>query len=202
MGCCAVERVGRGFERVEFSVPSGTFSELRAIAGRLGVSVGDLLRAVAEALADYSGDIVEWGLELRVRREHRVDSLAEEIIDYAVAAHKYVVNRILDLLRARGRFELEHLELIPEDSTLIVELVALEGSDLLADRVRIVWTPRGVLLEAYYYLEEDEEPPLRHSPAGVNWDYLPDEHAVVVSVEAPSISDLPPIHVLDEKSGL
>ncbi|MEB3845380.1 MAG: hypothetical protein LRS48_06875 [Desulfurococcales archaeon] len=188
--------------RIVVELPEEALDGLERLSATLKVRPEDVLASAGSVFADYSEDLSRWGLELKVRREHRLDSLMEEVVYYAVTSYRNVVSRLLDRLKAKGRFELEHFEIIPEDSTLVVELVALEGSDIAADRVRIVWSPEGVLVEAYYYLEEDLEPPLRRNPEGFSWDYLPDEHAIVVAVQAKSMREVPPLYRFDQASGV
>ena len=68
---------------------------------------------------------------------------------------------------------------------------------MLADKVRLNWSPRSVIMEVYYYLEEGVEPPRGLKIRGGDWAYLPDEHAVMVTFQAKRISELPPIHAVD-----
>ena len=187
---------------IRVEVSSEALRGLERLAESLKTSVEDLVAGSLESMSAYSGHLARWGLELRVRKEHRVASLFDEVYFYAVEAWRGLVSRILDRLKARGRFELEMLEFDPEEPGVIVELVALEGSDLLADRLRIDWGVNEVLVEAYYYLEEGEEPPLPRQGEGFDWVYLPDERAVVVTVRAPKLSMIPPVHVIDKYSGL
>lgn len=175
---------------------------LERMAARLKASVEEIVEASLSSMAEYAGELARWGLDLRVKKEHRVESLFDELYFYAVEAWRGLVSKILDRLKARGRFELEMLEFNPLEPSIIVEMTALEGSDLLADKIRIDWGMDGVLLEAYYYLEEGEEPPLARQGEGYDWAYLPDEHAVVVTVRGRSLADIPPIHVIDRLSGL
>lgn len=179
-----------------------TLNKLIRMAEALKSSVDELVVASLSSMAEYNSELAKWGLDLKVRKEHRVGSLFDEVYFYAVEAWRGLVSRILDKLKARGRFELEMLEFNPDEPGIVVELAALEGSDLLADRVRIDWSLDGVLLEAYYYLEEGSEPPLARHGEGYDWAYLPDERAVVVSIKAKSLRDLPPIHVIDRLSGV
>ena len=169
------------------------------LAERLHVDVNELLRSLLDVLGSYSGELTEWALDLRVRREHMPDALFEELVYYGVEAKRGVVDRVLNILRARGRFELEHLELDPDTGTIELEMVALEGSDLEADRIRVSWSPNGVIVEAIYYLDEDTPPPIIRKPKDPKIDvaYLPDEHAILVSATGKSLRDVPPIHVMD-----
>ncbi len=175
---------------------------LEKLASRLGVDVGEVVSSCLESLSSYAGELARWGLDLRVRKENRVQSLFDEVFFYAVEAWRGLVSRVLDRLKARGRFELELLEFDPDEPEIHLEFVALEGSDLLADRLRVYWSPGGVLVEAVYYLEEGVEPPLPRKGEEFDWAYLPDEHAIVVSARAPSLREAPPVHVLDKYSGL
>jgi len=172
---------------------------LRELAGRLGVSVEELASIVLDVVADYKGLIEEWADKLRVKRENKPASIFEELVYYGVEAWRGLVEPVLRRLKASGRFELEMIEFDPDTPAIEMEFYALEGSDLMADRLRIYWTPQGATMEVYYYLEEGVEPPI--APKGeVEWDYLPDEHAIVITVTAPSISKLPPIHAIDRRA--
>jgi len=175
---------------------------LERLAQRLKASVEEVVGQSLESMSSYAGDLARWGLELKVRRENRVAALFDEVYFYAVEAWRGVVDRVLDRLKARGRFELEMLELDPDEPSLEMQFAALEGSDLLADRLRIYWRLDGVIVEAYYYLEEGVEPPHQMKGEGFDWAYLPDEHAIVVTVTGKRLRDLPPVHVLDKYSGL
>ncbi len=188
--------------RIELEMDKDTAGIISYLAEKLGVTMDDLIRAFVEALSDYSEDIVNWAYQLKVRKEHRVDSIMSELVYYGIATHKNLIDRVLDILKAKGRYELEYLELDPDTGTLEIELVALEGSDLLSDRVRISWGPDGVIVEAFYYLEEDEEAPVKPEVEGFDWAYLPDEHAVLVAATGKSLSDLPPLYEFDNSSGL
>jgi hypothetical protein len=53
-------------------------------------------------------------------------------------------------------------------------------------------------MEVLNYLAGGIEPP-RGDKVDLHWDYLPDEHAIVVTVQAPTIDKLPPIYVIDRK---
>lgn len=184
---------------LEVKVDEETLAELRELAERLGVPLEELAAVVLDVVADYRGLIGEWADRLRVRRENKAVSVFEELVYYGVEAWRGIVEPVLRRLRASGRFELEMLEFDPDAPAIEMEFYALEGSDLQADRIRLYWTPQGVTLEAYYYLEEGIEPP--HAPRSeVEWDYLPDEHAIVITVTAPSIAKLPPIHAIDRRA--
>lgn len=183
-------------------VDEKTLEGLRKLAERLKVDINQLIESSLVSMSDYSGELARWGLELKVKKENRAQSLFDEVYFYAVEAWRGLVSKILDRLKAKGRFELEMLEFNPAEPSIIIELVALEGSDLLADRIRIDWSMDGVLLEAYYYLEEGQEPPLARHGDDYDWAYLPDEHAVVVTIRADNLLNVPPIHVIDKLSGL
>ena len=172
---------------------------VRALAERLGTEPSKILEAMADVVATYSRDLEEWALDMRVKKEHRVEALMEELVYYAVATKKFLVDRVLEALRARGRFELEHLEIDPDRGWLEMEFVAFEGSDLLADRLRVGWGPDGVIVEATYYLDEDVPPPRYKKPRDprIEIDYLPDEHAILVTARGRSLREVPPVHVLD-----
>ncbi len=187
---------------IKIEIDEETRKLLEDLAKRLGVSLNDIVRIIAENLGDYKYDIEDWANQLKVKKEHKADSVFNELFYYGIASYKNMVNRVLDVLKAKGRYELEYLELDPSTGTLEIELVALEGSDLLSDRLRISWSPSSVIVESYYYLEEDEEPPLQRLGKGYDWSYLPDEHAIVVSVTGKTLKDIPPIYKLDEYSGL
>ncbi len=176
-----------------------TMRLLEDLAHRLKTTPSDLTQVLADVLASYKDDIESWGLELKVRKEHRIEALFEELVYYAVSAKKGIVDRVLDKLKAKGRFELENLELDPDSGSLEIEFVALEGSDLEADAVRVGWSPEGVIVEALYYLEEDIPPARLPKPKDpkIVVDYLPDEHAILVTATGKSLSEIPPIHVLD-----
>jgi hypothetical protein len=186
--------------RVE--VNDDAYKGVEKLANRLKVRVDKVVQACSESMSSYSGELARWGLDLKVRREHRLASLFDEVFFYAVESWRGLVSKVLDRLKARGRFELEMLEFDPDEPGFIMEFAALEGSDLLADRLRIDWGPRDVLVEAYYFLEEGEEPPLQRHGEDYDWSYLPDERAIVVSVSRRSLREVPPIYVLDHYSGL
>lgn len=187
---------------IRVEIGGETSEKLSRMAERLKANVEDIVRASLESMAAYSGELARWGLDLKVRKEHRLASLFDEVYFYAVEAWKSLVSRVLDRLKAKGRFELEMLEFDPDEPGFIMEFAALEGSDLMADRLRLDWGPDGVLVEAYYYLEEGEEPPLQRQGEDYDWAYLPDEKAVVVTVRKRSLREVPPVYVLDRYSGL
>ncbi len=193
----AGEQTGR--MEVCASLDPGDAEALDELAGRLGVSREELASIVLDVIADYRGLIGEWADKLRVRKEHKAVSIFEELVYYGVEAWRGLVEPVLRRLHASGRFELEMIEFDPDTPAIEMEFYALEGSDLMADRLRIYWTPKGATMEVYYYLEEGIEPPIA-SKQEAQWDYLPDEHAIVITVTAPTISKLPPIHAVDRRA--
>ncbi|MCE4599872.1 MAG: hypothetical protein F7C81_06725 [Desulfurococcales archaeon] len=183
---------------LKVNVDSETLELLESLADKLASTSKDLAAYLLEAVASYSDDLVRWGLDLRVKRSNRAPSLIEELIFYGVEAWKGIVSRVLDVLHARGRFELEEIDLDPLEPSLEMEFVALEGSDLKADRLRINWSFDSVIVEAYYYLEEGEEPIYNPQVDGFDVSYLPDENAIVVAATGSSLKSIPPIHVFDK----
>ncbi len=171
--------------------------KLARLADELGVDLNQLTYNVLDVLSSYAGEVASWARLLRVKKHNKPVSIFEELIYYGVEAWRGLVAKVLDRLNAKGRFELEELDFDPEEPSIELEMVALEGSDLRADRIRIYWTLDGVTLEAYYYLEEGEEPPRPERESPYTWHYLPDEHAVVITVSGRRLRDIPPIHVLD-----
>ncbi len=181
--------------KIEVEVSEASYEKLSKAAERLGTDISGLLSAASESLSSYTGDLVEWGLELRVRKENRVQAVFDELVYYGVEARRGIVNRVLSILKAKGRFELEELTLDPVEPSLEIELVALEGSDLLCDRVRINWSLNSVIVEAYYYDIGSEA--RTGTVSGFNVSYLPDEDALVVSYTARSLTEVPPLHKFD-----
>ncbi len=182
--------------KVQVDVDEESYSQLEKLASSLGVGVGRLASILLDAAASYSSEIAAMASEIRVRRENKPYSVIEELFYYGVEAWRGIVQKILDKLKARGRFELEELDLDPSEPSIEVELVALEGSDLKADRVRINWSLDGVIVEAYYYVEEFYE----HVPAklqGFDMAYLPDEEALLVSRTGRSLDHIPPLYEFD-----
>jgi len=183
---------------IQVKLDEDTLGELREIAEALNSTPEEVAAKLLDIVASYKGLIVELANTLRVKREHKVDSVFEELVYYGVEAWRGILEPILRKLRASGRFELEMLEFDPRGPSLEVELVALEGSDLRADVVRLYLTPRGATMEVMYYLEEGIEPPMGVK-VDLPWDYLPDEHAIVVTIQADNVDSLPPIHVVDRR---
>ncbi len=177
-------------------VDEEVYKGLEEVASRLNVGVEELVGILMELAYSYRDYIASMGEGLRVRRENKARSVLEEVFYYGVEAWRGVVDKVLDRLKARGRFELEELDLDPDEPSIEMELVALEGSDLRVDRVRINWSIDGVIVEAYYYIGEYYE----HVPARVGrFDvaYHPDEEAVVVTRTGSRLADIPPLHEFD-----
>ena len=187
------------FKEIKVSLPEDTYNTLNEMAEALDITIEDFSMKILDVISSYKNLILELGQRLKVKKEHKVDSIFEELIYYGVEAWRGILDPILRKLKASGRFELETLQFDPSAPSIEIELVALEGSDLLADVVRIFWTLKGVTMEVIYYLEEGIEPP-RGVKTDLHWDYLPDEHAIIVVVQAPSIDKLPPIYVIDKKA--
>ena len=188
-----------GGERVRLVVELSpeAFEALEELAAGLGSTPEEVASKALDVIASYKGIILDLASRLRVKKEHKVDSVFEELVYYGVEAWRGVLEPILRELRAVGRFELETLELDPRTPSLEVELVALEGSDLLADVVRLNWSPDKVVMEVLYYLDEDVPPPIGLKVEGGDWAYLPDEHAILVTYQARRLDELPPIHAVD-----
>lgn len=186
-------------KRIAVELDSDVVERLTTLGKALGsVDVGDVVSVLAEVAASYRGDISSWAGELKVRRDHKKYSVFEELFFYGVSTWRELVSKVLSHLRARGRFELEDLDFDPESGHLELELVALEGSDLKADRVLVAWSPSGVYMEVYYYLEDGSEPPRPEERIDTDWSYLPDENALVLSYKGSRLSELPPIHRVDD----
>ncbi len=181
--------------KIEAKISDSAYEKLSKAAERLGTTTSELATAVLETLSSYTGDLVEWGLEIKVKKENRIQALFDELIYYGVEARRGIVNRILNMLKAKGRFELEELSLDPVEPSLEVELVALEGSDLLCDRVRINWSLNGVIVEAYYYNVGSEV--RTGDVSGFTVSYLPDEDALVISYTSDTLAKTPPLYKFD-----
>ncbi len=188
---------GSGEIEIRIKLSREAYEAFEEIATTLGVTAEEAASKLIDVVASYKGILADLASKLRVKKEHMADSVFEELVYYGVEAWRGVLEPLLWKLRAVGRFELEMLEFDPDAPSIEVELVALEGSDLLADKVRLNWSPRSVIMEVYYYLEEGVEPPRGLKIRGGDWAYLPDEHAVMVTFQAKRISELPPIHAVD-----
>ncbi len=188
---------GSGEIEIRIKLSREAYEAFEEIATTLGVTAEEAASKLIDVVASYKGILADLASKLRVKKEHMADSVFEELVYYGVEAWRGVLEPLLWKLRAVGRFELETLEFDPDAPSIEVELVALEGSDLLADKVRLNWSPRSVIMEVYYYLEEGVEPPRGLKIRGGDWAYLPDEHAVMVTFQAKRISELPPIHAVD-----
>ncbi|BAA79126.2 hypothetical protein APE_0214.1 [Aeropyrum pernix K1] len=176
--------------------------KISRLAERLGVEPARLLGTLADVTSTYWREIAEWAENLRVRRHNKHVSVFEELYYYGVSLWRDIVAPLLERLNAKGRFELEGIDFDPDEGLLEVEMIALEGSDLKADRLVVTWSPKGVHMEVYYYLEEDEEPPRPSRQLDFEWSYLPDEHAIVISHSAETLSGLPPIYRVDREADL
>ncbi len=188
---------GSGEIEIRIKLSREAYEAFEEIATTLGVTAEEAASKLIDVVASYKGILADLASKLRVKKEHMADSVFEELVYYGVEAWRGVLEPLLWKLRAVGRFELETLEFDPDAPSIEIELVALEGSDLLADKVRLNWSPRSVIMEVYYYLEEGVEPPRGLKIRGGDWAYLPDEHAVMVTFQAKRISELPPIHAVD-----
>jgi len=171
--------------------------KLEGLVAALGVNLNELTYILLDITSSYAGELKGWANDLRVKKENKPYSVFEELFFYGLEAWRSLVAKILNKLRARGRFELEALDFDPGEPSIEIEMVALEGSDLKADRLRIYWTLKGVTMEVYYYMEEGLEPPRPQEKSPTDWYYLPDEHAVVLVFRAEDIDGLPPIHAVD-----
>ncbi len=188
---------GVGEVELRVKLSREAYEAFEEIAANLGATAEEAASKLLDVVASYKGILADLSSKLRVKKEHMADSVFEELIYYGIEAWRGVLEPILWKLRAMGRFELETLEFDPDAPSIEVELVALEGSDLLADKVRLNWSPRSVIMEVYYYLEEGVEPPRGLKIRGGDWAYLPDEHAVIVTFQAKKLAELPPIHAVD-----
>ncbi len=189
-----------GEVKIEVKISEEAYSRLSQLSGKLGVSVDSLASSTLDVIASYSQDIAVLGSKLAVPQDKRVYSVFEELIYYGILGWREVVDKILEHLEAVGSFELESMEFEPLGPLIEVEMVALEASKLKADALRIAWSPQGVTLEVYYYLEAEVKP----APRGelkYEWSYLPDEHAVVINVTANSIAELPKLKIVDGEAG-
>ncbi len=187
-----------GVAEIRVKVDDDTHKTLETMAERLATTPETLVENLIDVVASYGEDLMEWGLNLRVKRENRALSLFEELIFYGVEAWRGIVDKVLSYLHARGRFELEELEFDPIEPSIEMEFAALEGSDFKVDRLRVNWSRDSVIVEAYYYLEEDEEPPHIVQPEGFEVLHLPDENAVVITAIRSSLENIPPMHVFDK----
>jgi len=195
-----------GEERVELRVvvDRRVYERISRLSEAFKTKPEDFTATLLDVLSDYSDDIASLGRDLAVSDDKRALSTLEELVFYGVESWRSIVNTILEFLEARGCYELESLDFEPLEPLVEIEVVALEGCKFKADRVTISWSPRGVVLEAFYYLESRPRPEPKVKLA-YEWSYLPDEHAVVVSVTGASIAEMPRLQALDaevEKLGL
>ncbi|MDM7274865.1 MAG: hypothetical protein P3X22_001910 [Thermoprotei archaeon] len=188
-----------GEVKIEVKVSEDAYSRLSQLAGKLGVSVDSLASSALDVIASYSQDISVLGFKLAVPQDKIVFSVFEELIYYGVLGWREVVNKILEHLDAVGLFELEDMEFDPLGPLIEIEMVALEASTLKADSLRVAWSPQGVAMEVYYYLEGKAKPAPR-GEVKYEWSYLPDENAVVISVTAGSIAELPTLRNVESEA--
>ncbi|MCX8196489.1 MAG: hypothetical protein N3F67_05395 [Acidilobaceae archaeon] len=168
---------------------------LRRIAEELGSSPEALAKALLETLASYPKEAVQMAKELKVSQEKRAESFSEELIFYGFEAWR-ALRKLLKSLGAEGSFELVGMELDPQEPSLELELLALEGSPFRADGLVVSWSTEGVMVSAIYYVEA--EPPQRE--IAYEWSYLPDEKAVQIDVFAKKLSEAPKLGEIDEEA--
>jgi len=193
-------------EKVELKVvvDKKVYEKISKLSEAFKTKPEDFTAALLDVLSDYSGDIASLGKDLAVSDDKRALSTLEELVFYGVESWRRIVNTILELLGAKGCYELESIDFEPLEPLIEVEFVALEGCKFKADRVVVSWSPKGVVLEAFYYLESRPRPEPKVKLA-FEWSYLPDEHAILLSVARTSIAEIPRLQVLDaevEKLGL
>ncbi len=187
-----------GLVELKLEVDPKVYGKVEKLAGRLNTTVTNFIILALDVLADYSNDIADLGGALAVGEDKRAVSTLEELIYYGVESWRSIINPILDHLKARGCYELESLDFDPLEPFMEVEMVALEGCKYKVDRFTLTWSFKGVSLEAYYYLEQRTQPSPRAQLA-YEWSYLPDDNAVVISITAPSILQVPPLDVIDKE---
>ncbi len=194
-----MERVSRGgVVELRLEVDSKVYEEVDKLAKGLGSSVANLIIAVLDVLADYSNDIVSLGRELAISEDKRVISALEELVYYGVESWRNIVNPLLDYLKARGCYELESLDFEPLEPLIEIEMIALEGCKYKVDKLILTWSAKGISLEAYYYLEDGIKP----SPSTTltyEWSYIPDENAIVISIIASTITQVPPLDSIEKE---
>jgi hypothetical protein len=185
---------------LRLEVDPGVYEKIGKLAEKLNTNVANIVLQVLSVLADYSNDIVGLGELLAVSGDKRAVSTLEELIYYGVESWRSIVNPLLGYLGAVGCYELESIDFEPLEPLLEVEMVALEGCRYKVDRFTLTWSPKGVSLEAYYYLERGVRPSPKASIA-YEWSFLPDENAIVVSITAPSIAQIPQLEAIDRELG-
>ena len=185
---------------LRLEVDPGVYEKIGKLAEKLNTNVANIVLQVLSILADYSSDIAGLGELLAVSSDKRAESTFEELIYYGVESWRSIVNPLLGYLGAVGCYELESIDFEPLEPLLEVEMVALEGCRYKVDRFTLTWSPKGVSLEAYYYLERGVRPSPKASIA-YEWSFLPDENAIVVSITAPSIAKIPQLEAIDRELG-
>lgn len=189
---------------LKISISKSVYDKISGLAEALKTKPEDLVKTMLEVLADYTSEVSRLGASLAVSDEKRATSTFEELLYYGVESWRSLVEVLLDILGAKGCYELESIDFEPLEPLLEIEMVALEGCKFKADRLVVSWSTKGVMVEVFYYLESRPKPAPQVSLA-YEWSYLPDEHAVVVSVTGSSIAEIPRIEVIDreaEKLGL
>lgn len=183
---------------MKLNVNSRVYEAIEKLARRLNTNVEGLALALLDIVAEYSNDIAGLGRELAVSDDKRAVSTLEELIYYGIESWRNIINNLLGIIKARGCYELESLDFEPLEPLVEVEMVALEGCRYEADKLSLTWSPKGVVLEAYYYLEPGVklEP---HTTLAYEWSYLPDEHAIVVSITASSIEQIPTLDSIEKE---
>jgi hypothetical protein len=189
-----------GYVELRLEVDPGVYEKIEKLAEKLNTNVTNIVLHVLSILADYSNDIVGLGELLAVSGDKKAESTFEELIYYGVESWRSIVNPLLGYLGAVGCYELESIDFEPLEPLLEVEMVALEGCRYKVDRLTLTWSPKGVSLEAYYYLERGVRPSPKASIA-YEWSFLPDENAIVVSITAPSIAQIPQLEAIDRELG-
>jgi hypothetical protein len=193
------EAPGKGFVELRLNVDPKIYEAVSKLAQSLNTTVSDVTLALLDILAEYSNDIAGLGRDLAVSDDKRAVSTLEELVYYGIESWRNIVNTLLDIVKARGCYELESLDFEPLEPLIEVEMVALEGCRYKADKLSLAWSPKGVILEVYYYLEPGVKPGL-HITLAYEWSYLPDEHAVVISVTASSIAQIPPLEDIEREA--
>lgn len=184
---------------LRLNVDPKIYEAVSKLAQSLNTTVSDVTLALLDILAEYSNDIAGLGKDLAVSDDKRAVSTLEELVYYGIESWRNIVNTLLDIIKAKGCYELESLDFEPLEPLIEVEMVALESCRYKADKLSLAWSPKGVILEVYYYLEPGVKPGL-HITLAYEWSYLPDEHAVVISVTASSIAQIPPLEDIEREA--
>jgi hypothetical protein len=193
------EAPGKDFVELRLNVDPKIYEAVSKLAQSLNTTVSDVTLALLDILAEYSNDIAGLGKDLAVSDDKRAVSTLEELVYYGIESWRNIVNTLLDIIKAKGCYELESLDFEPLEPLIEVEMVALESCRYKADKLSLAWSPKGVILEVYYYLEPGVKPGL-HITLAYEWSYLPDEHAVVISVTASSIAQIPPLEDIEREA--